>query len=161
VFEPTRHFQEEVLRLLRDDHNRIVKIEQLLASPTLTAMQLGAPMAIGSIAPGTTGQFAVVFNFPAGTSAPAGFPTNLTSSSPDPLITFAPATTDASGGTIPLSQQVVLSVPTGDTNTTGQMGFTCTGTDGVTTLTSNVVSFAIPQPGTSATEPTLVASQLA
>jgi hypothetical protein len=148
------HLEHEILRKLE-------RIERLLTTPTLTAKQLGEFMAIGSIAPGTTGQFAVVFNFPAGTSAPAGFPTNLTPSSPDPLITFAPATTDASGGTIPLSQQVVLSVPTGDTNTTGQMGFTCTGTDGVTTLTSNVVSFAIPQSGTSATEPTLVASQLA
>ncbi len=154
-----RHFQEEVLRLLRDDHNRIVKIEQLLASPTLTAMQLGAPMAIGNITAGTTGQFGVAINFPSGVTAPAGFNPSITWSSPDPLITFAPASVDASNGALPLSQQIEATVGAGDTNTSGVVAATALGVDGFTVLTSNQVSFTISP--ASATEPTLVASQLA
>jgi len=119
-------------------------------------------MAIGSIAPGTTGQFAVVLNWPSGVTPPASFSPVFTAESPDPLITFAPATTDLTSGAVPLAQQVVLSVPLSDTNTSGQMGFSCLGTDGVTVLTSNVVSFSIPQsaPPPPPSEPTLTASQV-
>ena len=152
------HFQEEVLRLLRDDHNRIVAIEKLLATPHLTAFQIGAKAMIGNITAGQTGQFAVAINFPSGVSAPAGFAPVPTWSSPDPLITFAPATTDLTNGAIPLAQQVVATVGAGDTNTSGVVAATILGVDGVTVLTSNQVSFTITP--ASVTEPTLVASQV-
>jgi hypothetical protein len=152
------HFEQEVLRLLSDDHKRIVAIERLLKTPHLTLSQLGATMSIGSIAPGTSGQFGVVINFPSGVTAPAGYNPTLTFSSNDIGITFAPATVDASNGAIPLSQQVVATVPSTDTSTSAQIVATALGTDGVTPLTSNIVQFTIPQ--APATEPTLVLSQL-
>jgi hypothetical protein len=156
------HFEEEVLRLLREDHRKVVRIEKLLELPYATAFQTGVFMAIGSIAPGSTGQFAGVVQFPAGVTAPAGYNPTLTWQSSDASITFAPATTDATSGAVPLANQVVASVPTGDTNTSAQVGFTFIAPDG-TTIASNVVSFSIPQGTTPPppSEPTGVASQVA
>lgn len=152
-----REFEREVLRLLW-------KIERLLETPDLTAFQIGvSPMAIGNITAGTTGQFAVAIDFPSGVTAPAGYEPTITWSSPDPLITFAPATTDLTSGAIPLSQQIVATVAATDTETSGSVGCSALGTDGVTVLTSNVVTFTItpavvtPPPPV---EPTLVASQV-
>src|SRR5208283_1991860 len=154
-------FKHEVLRLLSDEHMRLVVIERLLKTPHLTAFQSGVIMAIGNITAGQTGQFAVAIDFPSGVSAPAGFVPTITWSSPDPLITFAPATTDLTAGAIPLAQQVVATVGATDTETSGVVAATCLGTDGVTVLTSNQVTFTIsaaapPPPA----EPTLVASQV-
>jgi len=150
-------------RIGRLEHliERVLHLLEKPQEPQLKAFQTGDPMSIGSIAPGTTGQFAGVLNFPAGQSAPAGYNPQLTWSSSDPSITFAPATTDATNGAIPLDNQVVASVPVGDTLTDAQVAFTALGTDGVTVLTSNPVSFQIPQTTPPPTEPTLVASQVA
>jgi hypothetical protein len=150
-----REFQREVLR-------RLDEIERLLIrEPHLTAFQVGDSMAIGSIAPGSTGQFAVAVNFPAGVTPPANFAPVLTWSSPDPKITFSPATADLTNGAIPLSQQIVAAVDPTDTATEGAVGASALGTDGVTVLTSNVVTFAITQaPPPPPAEPTLVASQV-
>ena len=156
------HFEEEVLRLLREQHSRIVAIERLLKVPHLTAFQTGVFMAIGNITAGQTGQFAVAIDFPSGVTAPAGYAPTITWSSPDPLITFAPATTDLTSGAVPLSQQIVATVDPTDTATSGVVACTALGTDGVTVLTSNLVSFSIT-PATAPpppTEPTLVASQV-
>ena len=117
---------------------------------------------IGNITARQTGQFACAVNFPSGVTPPAGFTPSLTPSSPDPLITFAPATVDETNGAVPLAQQFVATVDPTDTNTSGQVGFSCLGTDGVTVLISNVVTFSItsgtpPPPN----EPELVASQVA
>jgi hypothetical protein len=155
------HFEEEVLRLLREDHRKIEHLEHLLEFPHLTAFQTGVTTMIGSIAPGATGQFACAINFPAGVTPPAGYNPVLTPSSPDPLITFAPATTDATGGAIPLAQQFVATVDPTDIATTGSVGFSTLGTDGVTVLVSNVVTFTIASVTPPPTEPTLVASQVA
>jgi hypothetical protein len=154
-------YESEVLRLLSDTHRRVVRIEELLVTPTLTLSQVGDFMAIGNITAGQSGQFAVAIDFPAGVTPPAGYAPVITWSSPDPLITFAPATSDASGGTIPLSQQVIASVAPTDTATSGSVGASALGTDGVTELTSNVVTFTISPPALPPAEPTLVASQLA
>ena len=117
---------------------------------------------IGNIVAGQTGQFACAINFPDGVTPPAGFNPVLKPSSPDSLITFAPATVDATAGAVPLAQQFVATVDATDANTSGQMSFSCLGTDGVTVLTSNAVSFTItPAPPPPPTEPTLVASQVA
>jgi hypothetical protein len=149
-----RHFEHEILR-------RLDKIERLLELPHGTAFQTGVFMAIGSIAPGTTGQFSGVVQFPSGVTAPAGYNPSLTWSSSDSSITFAPATTDATNGAIPLANQVVASVPSGDTNTTASVSFTFAAPDG-TTITSNAVSFSIPQaPPPPPAEPTGIATQVA
>jgi hypothetical protein len=148
-------FQREVLRLLR----KIVRQGQPSQEPQLTASQLGDTMSIGSIAPGSSGQFAVVLNWPAGVTPPANYNPVFTPSSSDPDIAFAPATQDLSNGTIPLAQQFVASVPLSDTvDSTGEVGFSALGTDGVTVLESNVVDFTIPQAPPA--EPTLVATQI-
>lgn len=158
----SNHFEHEVLRLLEDERNRLVIIERLLKSPHLTLSQLGDSMSIGNIAAGSTGQFGVAINFPSGVTPPAGYNPTLTFSSSDPAITFAPATVDASNGAIPLSQQVVASVPLSDTNTSASFAATALGTDGVTVLTTNTVTVTLtPAPPPPPTEPTLVLSQLA
>jgi hypothetical protein len=155
-----RHFENEVLRLLHDDHKRIVEIEKLLKFPHLTLYQVGDTMAIGTIVAGQSGQFAVAVNFPAGITAPAGYVPLITPSSSDPLVTFAPATTDLSNGAVPLSQQFVATVAASDTNTSAQIGATALGTDGVTVLTANVLTVAITPVTVPPTEPTLVLSQV-
>ena len=144
--------EHEELQLLR-------KILRLLETPRLTLTQLGDAMSIGNITAGQTGQFGIAINFPSGVTPPAGYNPTINWSSSDSNITFQPATTDLSNGAIPLSQQVVASVPASDTNTTASIGGSCLGTDGVTVLTSNPVSFSIT-PAPPPTEPTLVASQL-
>jgi hypothetical protein len=146
-------FNHEELRLLH-------RILRLLETPHLTLLQVGDTMAIGNITAGQTGQFAVAIDFPAGVTAPAGYEPTLTFSSPDSLITFAPATIDLTNGAIPLSQQVVATVPASDTNTSGIIAATALGTDGVTVLTSNQVSFTITPTAVAPTEPTLVLSQV-
>jgi hypothetical protein len=153
--------EQEILRLLREQERKLKRIEQLLESPTLTAFQVGDDMAIGNITAGQTGQFAVAINFPSGVTPPVGYAPAITWSSPDPLITFAPATTDLTAGAIPLAQQVVATVAASDTATSGVVACTALGTDGVTVLTSNQVNFTItPATPPPPTEPTLVASQV-
>ena len=156
------HFEEEVLRLLREQQRKLFRIEHLLDAPHLTAFQTGVnPMAIGNITAGQTGQFAVEINFPSGVTGPAGYAPTITWSSPDSLITFTPATTDLTSGAVPLSQQIVATVDPTDTATSGVVACTALGTDGVTVLTSNQVSFTItPATAPPPTEPTLVASQV-
>lgn len=97
-------------------------------------------MSLGTIAPGSTGQFgAVLLNN--GTPDTTSFVPSFTFTSSDPSVTFATATTDASGGTIPLSQQTVLSVPTGDTLGSVTVTATCVDPNGVSQ--SNSVTVAI------------------
>jgi hypothetical protein len=146
-------FQHEVL-------HRLGRIERLLESPTLTAFQTGVFMAIGNITAGQTGQFAIAIDFPSGVTPPAGYEPTITWSSPDPLITFAPATEDLTAGAIPLSQQIVATVAATDTATSGSVGGSALGVDGVTELASNVVTFTITPAAPPVTEPTLVASQV-
>jgi len=118
-------------------------------------------MAIGNITAGQTGQFAVAINFPPGVTAPANYSPIINWSSPDPLITFTPATTDVTGGAVPLSQQIVATVDPTDTATSGSVGASALGTDGASVLSSNVVTFTITPASVPPTEPTLVASQVA
>jgi hypothetical protein len=153
-------FEHDVIRLLNEYRSRLIRIEHLLEFPHLTLMQVGGSMAIGNITAGQTGQFAIAVNFPAGVTPPAGFTPLITWSSPDTLITFSPATVDLTGGTIPLSQQIIATVDASDTATSGSVGGSAIGTDGVTVLTSNVVTFTITPNVVPPTEPTLVASQV-
>lgn len=154
------NFEHEVLRLLHEEHERIARIERLLEFPHLTLSLLGDNMAIGTIVAGQTGQFAVTVNFPAGVTPPVGYAPTLNFSSSDASITFAPATTDLTNGAVPLTQQVVATVPASDANTSAQIAATALGTDGVTVLTSNVVTVSITPQAVPPTEPTLVLSQV-
>lgn len=52
-----------------------------------------------------------------GVNDTTGFVITPTYTADDATVTFAPATTDASGGTIPLTAQTVVSVPAGDAGT--------------------------------------------
>lgn len=61
-----------------------------------------------------------------------------TFSADDTLVSFAPATSDASGGTIPLEAQTVVSVPATDTATQITITATATAPDG-TTATGTLV----------------------
>jgi hypothetical protein len=93
---------------------------------------------LGKIAPGSTGQFgAVLLNN--GAPDTSGFTPSFTFTASDPSATFAPATTDASNGTIPLEQQTVLSIPEGDTLGSVTVTATCVDPNGVSQSTAVTV----------------------
>jgi hypothetical protein len=105
-----------------------VSVTLLSSTPTSNEEN---PMALGTIAPGSTGQFgAVLLNN--GAPDTSGFTPSFSFTASDPSVTFAPATTDASGGTIPLGQQTVMSVPTGDTLGSVIVTATCVDPTGAT-----------------------------
>jgi hypothetical protein len=114
--------QRETNKLLREV---VSELRPTRYTIQLTQLQGDTTMALGTIAPGSTGQFgAVLLN----NGAPfAGFTGTFTFTTSDPSATVAPATTDASGGTIPLANQVVVSIPTGDT--LGSVSISATTTD--------------------------------
>ena len=105
-------------------------------------------MALGTIAPGSTGQFgAVLLNN--GVPDTSSFVPSFTFSSADSLAVFAPATVDASGGTIPLANQSVLTVDPTDTSTSAVL--TCsvvdpTGATQTATLTIAISGGVTPPP---------------
>jgi len=103
------------------------------------------PMSLGTIAPGSTGQFgAVLLNN--GVPDTSSFVPSLSFTASDPSVTFAPATTDASGGTIPLAQQTVMSVPSTDTLGSVTVTATCTDPNGASQSGSVTVAVG-PGPG--------------
>lgn len=102
-------------------------------------------MALGKIAPGSTGQFgAQLLNN--GAPDTSSFAPSFSFSASDPSVTFAPATEDASGGSIPLANQVVMSVPASDS--LGSVIVTATATDpnGATQSGSVTVAIAAGEP---------------
>jgi hypothetical protein len=102
-------------------------------------------MRLGTIAPGSTGQFgAVLLNN--GVPDTSSFVPSLSFTASDPSVTFAPATTDASGGTIPLAQQTVMSVPSTDTLGSVTVTATCTDPNGASQSGSVTVAVG-PGPG--------------
>jgi len=121
-----RH-EPEVVHLTVHDRELLYAVEGLLKSIlarlepdryTIRVVQFSQenPMALGTIAPGSTGQFgAQLLNN--GVPDTSGFVPTFTWTSTDPLVTFSPAATDASGGIIPLTAQIIASVPTGDVST--------------------------------------------
>lgn len=126
----------EILRFLEQDFNRYtIRIQEI-------------PMALGNITAGTTGQFGATL-LDNGTTyvAPSGstyvFAPTFTSS--DATVTFAAATTDASGGTIPLADQTVVSVPGSDQNTSLTITATALAPDG-TTVTNSITVALTPGP---------------
>jgi hypothetical protein len=105
-------------------------------------------MSIGNITAGTTGQFGAtlldngtLYETPAGSTYI--FTPSFTAS--DPTVTFAPATVDESGGTILLEDQVVVTVPGGDLETSVTITATATAPDG-TMATGSVTVTLTPAP---------------
>jgi len=109
ILEETRengHLLREILHRLSLPHNRY----------TLEIKN----MSIGNIVAGTTGQLeAQVFENGVPYTPPVGstYAPVVTWTASDATVTFTPATADDSGGTVPLSQQIVVNVPAGDTST--------------------------------------------
>jgi hypothetical protein len=106
-------------------------------------------MAVGNITAGTTGQFAAsLLDNGAAFTPPSGstYTLNPTWTSSDPSVTFAPATTDASNGAIPLQDQTLVTVPAGDTGTSVTITATAPAPDGTTATGSLVVALTpVPQ----------------
>jgi hypothetical protein len=126
------HFQEEVLRLLRADHNRIVAIEKLLAPHNFTLI-LERSMAIGNIAAGSTGTFTPQlllngqpFVVPAGST----FVPQYTYSSPTADAVLTPSADTTS---------VVVGIPTGSTDTSVTVGASVIAPDGSTQTATDTV----------------------
>jgi hypothetical protein len=123
-----RHFEEEVLRLLRDDHRRIERIEKLLESKpvifTAILIQEDNPMAIGNINAGSTGTFAATLlqNGVVDTTDVVTW----TYSCSDPTVTIAPSADTTSA---------VYSVPSNDTGTSFQAAASAIAPDGTTVVT--------------------------
>jgi hypothetical protein len=133
-------FDQEDRRMLREILERVKRIERQLQNRYTIRVTQENVMSLGTIAPGSTGQFgAVLLNN--GTPDTSSFVPSFTFTASDPSVTFAPATTDASGGTIPLAQQTVMSVPS--TDTLGSVTVTATATDPNGVSQSGSVTVAI------------------
>jgi hypothetical protein len=117
-----------VLRLLRDDHRRIERIEKLLESKpvifTAILIQEDNPMAIGNINAGSTGTFAATLlqNGVVDTTDVVTW----TYSCSDPTVTIAPSADTTSA---------VYSVPSNDTGTSFQAAASAIAPDGTTVVT--------------------------
>ena len=121
-----RHFEEEVLRLLRDDHNRIVEIEKLLKKkPVVYTAILENTMAIGNINAGSTGTFAATL-LQNGVAVVPQPTLTWTYSCSDPTVTIAPSADTTSA---------VYSVPSNDTGTSFQAAASTIAPDGSTVTT--------------------------
>ena len=145
----------EIVHLLREIRQ---ELEKRLNHYSLHITQ-ETTMALENITAGTTGQFgATLLDNGLPYSAPAGssyvFTPAFTAS--DSAVTFTPATDDASSGTIPLADQIVVSIPASDSGTSVTITATATAPDG-TTVTNSITVALTPLPRTY----TLAISQLA
>lgn len=104
----------------------------------------GTNLMANPIAAGSTGQLGWTLQ-DNGVNDTTGFALTLTLSSTDTGVTFAPATTDASGGTIPLANQTVVTVPAADTNTTATITASSPAPDG-STATGSITVTLTPTP---------------
>ena len=119
--------QEQLFRDVRDilevTHENLVLLRELLIRIPAQHNQFSLEiknMSIGNIVAGTTGQLeAQVFENGVPYTPPVGstYAPVVTWTASDATVTFTPATADDSGGTVPLSQQIVVNVPAGDTST--------------------------------------------
>jgi hypothetical protein len=136
----------EILYLLKPHHN-----------PNPFTLEI--TMSIGNIVAGTTGQLeaevfenGVLYTPPVGTT----YAPTVSWSASDTEVTFTPATADDSGGIVPLTQQIVVNVPAGDTSTSVTITATTTDPNG------NSLTGTLSIPITSAPQVfTLLVSQVA
>jgi hypothetical protein len=140
--------EQQMLREIVEQNREILetekRIERRLKNRFTIRVTQENVMSLGTIAPGSTGQFgAVLLNN--GAPDTSSFVPSFTFTASDPSVTFAPATTDASGGTIPLAQQTVMSVPSSDT--LGSVTVTATATDPNGATQSGSVTVAIGSGG--------------
>jgi hypothetical protein len=135
ILEATRentHLLREILHRLPPHHNRFT---------------LEIKMSVGNIVAGTTGQLeAEVFENGVLYTPPVGstYAPIISWTASDPSVTLTAATADDSGGTVPLTQQIVVNVPAGDTSTSVTVTATTTDPNG------NPLSGTISIPVTSA-----------
>jgi len=129
---------EEILKVEREQLALLEKILRNQSRYTIRITQLTENnMALVALAPGNVAQFGVTLLLN-GVPDTSGFAVAPTATSTDTFITFAPATTDASGGTIPLAAQISATDGTGDTATSAVITFTAVdplGTTQTTTIT--------------------------
>ena len=121
------HFEQEVLRLLREDHRKIERIEHLLEIRVVYTAVLAqeGTMAIGNINAGSTGTFAATLLENGVAVVPQ--PTLVwTYSCSDPTVTIAPSADTTSA---------VYSVPSNDTGTSFQAAASTIAPDGSTVTT--------------------------
>lgn len=126
------HIKKKIDLLLELEREEIHLLREILKRLPRTnyTIKMEELMSIGNIVAGTTGQLAaVLLENGVAYTAPAGstyvFTPSVTSS--DPLVTITPATVDASGGTVPLADQFLLTVDGADAG--GTAVFTATATD--------------------------------
>jgi hypothetical protein len=147
----SEHLQKETVELLRLILWEQRRVACLLEAPpppryTIQITQLKEnTMVLGTITPGSPGQFAAVL-LNNGVADTSSFVPAFTFTSSDPSATLAPATTDASGGKIPLANQVVLTVPTGDTLDSVSVTATCVDPNGATQTGSVTVAIGSGTP---------------
>lgn len=156
-------FEHEFLEVFRAIERDLRDIKRSLAPQrySISITQLGDNMAIGNINAGSTGQFgATLLDNGAPYVAPSGstYVFTPTFSASDTTVTFAPATTDASAGAIPLADQTVMSVPANDTGTSVTVGVSAVAPDGTTVTATLVVTLT---PGTTTATFSVALSQLA
>jgi hypothetical protein len=126
-------------RLLKEIFEELHEIVRLLLEilhrlpPHHNRFTLEINMSVGNIVAGTTGQIeAEVFENGVPYTPPVGtvYTPTITWTASDPSVTFTPATDDDSGGVVPLSQQIVVNIPAGDTSTSVTITATTTDPNG-------------------------------
>lgn len=122
MFE-SEHILRDILIAIREGDERLERllreISHRLPPRPHPHFTLEISMSIGNIVAGTTGQLeAQVFENGVAYTPPVGttFAPTITWTASDASVAFTPATADDSGGTVPLSQQIVVNVPAGDTS---------------------------------------------
>jgi hypothetical protein len=148
-------FDHEEIRLLKElveiGKREECLLEKILRNQSRYSIQavqfMENNMALVTLAPGNVAQFGVaLLNNGSPATPPAGFTLAPTLTFDDTLVTVAPATTDASGGTIPLSQQFTVTDGTGDTATSTIGTFTAVDPDGNTITTTITWAAAVTPP---------------
>jgi hypothetical protein len=130
-------------RLLEEIAFTLERIEKALIPPHHYTVQIRSLNMANPIPAGSTGQLGAAL---LDNGAPVtGFTGTFTFTCPDTLVTFAAATTDASGGTIPLANQVVVSVAGSETAISAVITATTTAPDG-TTATGTLTITITPTP---------------
>jgi len=112
--------REQLERLLREILHVLERLNRKIPDRYQIHITQETPMAIGNIPAGSSGQLGaqLLLN---GSSyvvpSDDSYVFTPTFTADDPSVTFTAATTDESGGTLPLADQIVLDVPAGDTGT--------------------------------------------
>lgn len=110
--------REWIAELLREILHVLERLNRKIPDHYSIRVTQETPMAIGNIPAGSSGQLGAEllmngspYVIPSGSS----YVFTPTFTADDPSVTLTPATTDESGGTLPLTGQIVVNVPAADT----------------------------------------------